>query len=217
MGRRTQLRGGPRPRSHLVPDQEIQRAIRRDVEPSFGIRRPLTEESAQAVGKVIFGLQEEADIPLYPDVTLRDQLAVTIFSKRALGRKVMRGMAAGYTLGRMQARLGSHEACQESDDTLTVAVEGIGVYQNRLIYADLADDPLADEIEAACEIVEGMGVKGMARGRQPFRPRLTLGAAERGRSISLTEQRHVVHTLEAAMPDVVTLQGWESYPDNIFK
>ncbi len=200
----------------LAANQEIQRAQRKGVEPSFGIRRQLTEASAHAVSKVIFGLQEEGDIPPYPDVTLRDQLGVTILSKRTLGQRILRGMVTGYNLGRVRAQFDRHGAWEETDGNLPVSIDKFAVYQNRLIYAELEDNPLTDEIRAVEGILESAGVRGLSKGASPRKPRLVLGSADRARPISMVEQRHIVHRLEETVPPEVTVQDWESYPSNIF-
>lgn len=212
MGRRTYPTRGPR--TDLVANREIRQALRGEAQPSFGIRRWLEEDSAEEVMNVTFAAQEAGDIP--DKIELRDSLAVTLLSQKVVSRQLMRGLVIGYTLGKASASIDRSQACAGRYQSTTINRGPVKVSEGRIIYVPVKSERVENEVEVIARALGSVGLRTQSKKRSLEVPHLTLGVAEQGERLSLTEERHVIQTLDELVPETMQAEGWDVYPFDPF-
>lgn len=221
MGRNHRTRERPQGhrliRSHLVADKELNAALSQPKPRAFGIRRRLEPASETLILSLLKELQREEDIPA--KVELRDKLHVTLLSARAVGKQMMRGLVAGYELGKKGNAVKSHAQANGYFEPLNPPIlrGDVRIYQGYSLFVSLESAEIADEIKDIHSVLGSQGIKGFVKDEQKLGLHISLGAAKQSARMSATEQRHVRHViedrfLEAGVPSEIPLLGWEVYP-----
>jgi hypothetical protein len=216
MGRRTYpIRG---PRTSLVSDREIERAMSKGGMPSFGIRRPVGPELAREIADRALDMQAEGRIPPEKRLRIRDvDLGVTLLSRRVIGAQIQRGRLQGYNLGVARAQIIRSDECGERGQPITEIKRGeVKVFQGRVVYAEVHHEDLEREIDGIHSALAIAGLRGVARREKPFVPHLTLGEVAGYRGFSREEQTVMIEAYEQELPETFGVEGWETYPFDIF-
>ncbi len=200
-------------RSQLPPNRELQAALAHPRPRAFGIRRRLGPDCETALVAVLKQLQKDDDIPA--KVELRDKLHVTLLSSRAVGRQMMRGLVAGYELGKKSRVVKNCAQNQKYAEPLSVLRSDVRVYQGYSLYLAVESAEITDEITEIHQLLGAHGIKGFLKDEQKLGLHISLGAAKQSSRMSKTEQRHVEHVINdhlVELPIDIPLQGWEVYP-----
>ncbi len=204
-------------RSQLPSNRELNAALTHPRPRAFGIRRRVEPSYEAKILGILTQLQADEDIP--EKVELRKSLHVTLLSARAVGRQMMRGLVAGYELGKKGNAVRSiaedNGYFEQSD--VHLAKDPVNVYQGYSLYLAVESDGIAQEVGEIHEVLGAHGVKGFLRDEQKLGLHISLGEAKQSRRLSKTEQRHVRHTIQEQLDAVlqsaeIPLLGWEVYP-----
>jgi hypothetical protein len=216
MGRSTYpIRGQ---RANLPADREVKRALAGSDTPSFGICRPLTGEFADTITGLLLDMQDTGELPDPTKLELREsELGITLLSRRVVAAQIQRGRVGRNLLGVARAEIIRSQSCEESGDGLEVKRGDLEVFRGRLVVARVESEALEGEIDAIHAALATAGLKGIATREKPHVPHLTLGQAAQGKMFSAAEQADMIATLERTLPEEIEVQGWRSYPFDIFE
>jgi hypothetical protein len=217
MGRRTYATRGLREGVGL--GREIRRVSPGDGTPSFGIRRPLSREHANLIGKKALDLQESGGLPAASKLEVRDNdMGVTLLSKRVIASQAGRGGLARYNLGVARAQIARSANCTErEEDVPGIKLGEVKIFRSRVVYAEVYDEGLEGEIDGIHASLAAAGLTRIARGERPYVPHLVLGEAAEGKGFNPSEQGLIVEAFGQILPEHVDVEGWESYPFDIFE
>lgn len=200
-------------RGNLPSDRELKAALGRPRSKAFGIRRPLEEGKQAVILGVLEALQSEDDIPA--KLNVRKKHHVTLLSARAVGKRMMHGLVAGYELGQKSEEV-KQQALQEPHSTELEVFRGEArIYQGYSLFVPIISPEIEDEISAIHATLNRHGIPGFNNKGSAMGLHMSLGETKQSDRMSKTEQRHVTHIVEEKLPPIdqpLSLQGWKVYP-----
>ncbi|HVI60898.1 MAG TPA: hypothetical protein VM535_01935 [Candidatus Saccharimonadales bacterium] len=210
MGRKNRKAITPQ-RCRLEAQREVRRTRNAAIPKAFGIRRPLERELSRTILSRMGELHAAGDLP--ESVELRRTMHATLFPHRAFGKQVLKGLAAGYHLGKLNSQLNSGDHGQGQTEA---EMSGVNVYKGRVIYVKLDSPELEAERLHIAETMAAFGLRGLERAAQEATLHMTVGQSKKG--MSVTEQRHVRQVIHQEIDQVhpqerpLTFESWEIYP-----
>jgi hypothetical protein len=196
-------------RADLPANRELRRALSAHRPKSFGIRRLLEDQDNIGLTAVWDGLQSAKDIP--DTLEPRLEKGVTLLPKRVLGAQLTRGLVIGHRLGQAHTEFERDQQLNTIREPLVVELGRTAILRRKTVYVPVISEELEIERERLFHILEKAGFKGAHKSlSKPLH--ITLGEASK--PISLTEERHVRHSIDDTLGDnqFVQLQEWETYP-----
>jgi len=203
MGRSIHPQRGPR--TSLVPDREVERALREGGTPSFGIRRQLSEPWADKILGITLQMQAEGGLPDATKVVVCTDLGVTLLGQKVLARRLQRGAIGGQQVRRVRTELARVSTRR---DTIPIKIGEIHVLKNRVIYAVVT----GVEIEREGDGVYAGLVIGGLKGVERVNGHLTLATALHGRAMSQADQVAAIALLQDRLFGEAEAEPWRTYP-----
>lgn len=214
MGKRRGDRNLPRPRSRLIADRELRRAItaeqRGEHVQTFGVRLPVVEQDQDDLLSLFRMMKDDGALP--DKVNLRPGLWNTLVPRKLLAGQVARGFVLGYELSRRSP--GFLRDLQETapEDTIPATIRKPIVEGRRIGYG-LSGHELLDLHRDTRLLLADLGIKGAMK--DPRSIHMTCLDVERGHKLSRVEKRFTLDILHVIKDELQHMRGDDVTPSPI--